>query len=273
MPHPPKLPSSSSAIREGRTESEARLTPVRLISTFLTCVIALAACGGSEPAATVLFIGNSYTHSNNMPDTFAGIAASAGTPVEVEMIAPGGWWLSDHANSPETTEAIRTGEWDYVVLQEQSEAPAINALASRETFPAARSLANLAIGGGARIYVFQTWGHANGSSNTGHNRYDSMQIDLARNLDEIADSIIAGTSPVGAAWWLVLVEHPEIGLFQPDGSHPSPEGSYLAAAVMAATLLGVDLETVDEDGGLDEGVAAVLRGVAARVAGGERPWD
>lgn len=248
------------------------MEPVRIIVLMLLSALTLTSCGGSESTASVLFIGNSYTHSNDMPKTFARIAESAGVPVDTEMLAPGGWWLADHAASDGTLEAIRTGEWDFVVLQEQSEAPAINSMASSSTFPAARSLANLALGGGARVFVFQTWGHANGSSNTGHKRYDTMQLDLATNLGEIADSIIADVSPVGAAWWLTLSEHPAVSLFQPDGSHPTAEGSYLTAAVMAGTILGVDLNLVEEDGGLDASVAASLRGIAQRVVDGERPW-
>jgi hypothetical protein len=46
--------------------------------------------------------------------------------------------------------------------------------------------------------------------------------------------------PVGDAWMLTLNKHPEINLYQADGSHPLPTGTYLAACVFSATLFGVD---------------------------------
>jgi hypothetical protein len=52
----------------------------------------------------------------------------------------------------------------------------------------------------------------------------------------------AGTqvSPVGEAFSKVYTEHGSIGLYAEDQRHPSYEGSYLAACVHAAKLLGID---------------------------------
>jgi hypothetical protein len=44
--------------------------------------------------------------------------------------------------------------------------------------------------------------------------------------------------PVGMAWDRVRRERPGLDLFHPDGSHPSPVGTYLAASVMYAALTG-----------------------------------
>jgi hypothetical protein len=43
---------------------------------------------------------------------------------------------------------------------------------------------------------------------------------------------------VGIAWQQALAADFKFSLYAPDGSHPSPEGSYLAACVFYATLLG-----------------------------------
>jgi hypothetical protein len=47
------------------------------------------------------------------------------------------------------------------------------------------------------------------------------------------DSIV---SPVGAVWRFVREQHPGIQLYASDGSHPSPEGSYLAAMCFYTTF-------------------------------------
>jgi len=44
--------------------------------------------------------------------------------------------------------------------------------------------------------------------------------------------------PVGPAWSLVGKDHPEILLYASDGIHPSPEGVYLTACVLFASISG-----------------------------------
>src|SRR5690349_6622272 len=79
----------------------------------------------------VLFIGNSYTYFNNLPQMFAGLSASAKPPqtVETEMVVVGGATLKGLWENGRALEALKGGRWDYVVLQEQSTlgaAPMIN---------------------------------------------------------------------------------------------------------------------------------------------------
>lgn len=48
----------------------------------------------------------------------------------------------------------------------------------------------------------------------------------------------AALAPVGIAWENCLKRHPGIQLYQPDGRHPTEEGSYLTACVIYFTLFG-----------------------------------
>jgi hypothetical protein len=74
----------------------------------------------------ILFIGNSYTSVNDLPGTFVRLACSDGHKVETAMSAEGGWKLADHAASSKTLDLIKRQKWDWVILQEQSEIPAVN---------------------------------------------------------------------------------------------------------------------------------------------------
>jgi len=75
---------------------------------------------GGRPTR-VLFIGNSYTYFNNLPEIFARLAQAGGRgKVETRMDAPGGWRLKDHWEKGEARKALRDGRWDFVVLQDQS---------------------------------------------------------------------------------------------------------------------------------------------------------
>lgn len=71
-----------------------------------------------------LFIGNSYTQYNRLVRQVQALAASTGHKLSVKLVEHGGWTLRKHAANPETLDAIREGNWDFVILQDQSKAPA-----------------------------------------------------------------------------------------------------------------------------------------------------
>ncbi len=78
-------------------------------------------------SVNVLFIGNSFTQRNNLPELLAGLAAARGLSVRHELISVGGASLRTHWNAGRATQTIETGDFDYVVLQEQSTLPIKNA--------------------------------------------------------------------------------------------------------------------------------------------------
>ena len=118
-----------------------------------------------------------------------------------------------------------------------------------------------------------TWGHRGGSAEVGHSSYGSMQRAIADTYERFGEAILAPVAPVGAAWWLALAERSDIAMYEPDGSHPTREGSYLAAAVITATLFEVDANTLERSLGLEEQTAAALRSFADRAVKGEVPWQ
>jgi len=69
----------------------------------------------------VLYLGNSYTYYNNLPEMVSQLAkAGHQCQVEARMEAPGGKRLKDHWENAATREAFNSRKWDFVVLQEQS---------------------------------------------------------------------------------------------------------------------------------------------------------
>ncbi len=184
----------------------------------------------------VLFIGNSYVYVNDLPRMFAGLAEAGGHPVETGMLVNGGWTLAAHAGSERTRGTIGTNTWDYVVLQEQSQTPAFEQPRTMMMFPAARQLARMIRTGGATPLFFLTWGHRDGAGQYGIPDYTTMQTEITRGYTTIADELTVPLAPVGVAWAQVRRRHPNIALWQDDGSHPSPDGTYLAACVFYATV-------------------------------------
>jgi hypothetical protein len=189
------------------------------------------------------------------------------------MTAPGGWWWRDHAASPDTNALISEGDWDFVVLQEQSMAPAVSNLAREVSYPAALQLSTLAAGNGAEVVLFMTWGHLAGSAELGYANFESMQTAIASTYLTFGDALGVEVAAVGAAWWWSLAERPDIMLYQPDGNHPSVQGTYLSAAVLAATTLEIDPVSLGEIDGVEDDVAEALRGFAARAVASDTPWQ
>jgi hypothetical protein len=76
----------------------------------------------TERPLRVLFVGNSYTFYNNLPQVFVTVATAAmpgRPPPEVEMVAAGGATLDDLLGLPRFAATLRRGPWDVMVLQER----------------------------------------------------------------------------------------------------------------------------------------------------------
>jgi hypothetical protein len=225
-------------------------------------------------ALRVLFIGNSYTQTNDLPGMLSRIAATAGTPptIEVAQVVQGSARLEDHWNGGVAQQRIAEGTWTHVVLQEQSIEPAadyyfIDAFVRSRFLEFAQPFAALVRDAGARPVWFATWARAAGGPfylDNGDADPDALQDVLTAAYLKAAklspDSILAC---VGEAFRSSLRSHPEITLHQSDTSHPTMAGTYLAAATFYVALTGKPVAPESEvPAGLGAGDAAALREVA-----------
>jgi hypothetical protein len=211
----------------------------------------------------VLFLGNSYTYVNDLPGTFARLAESGGRQVETAMVANGGETLDQHAASADSQASIASRKWDFVILQEQSEVPAL--VASREywMYPAARRLAASIVAGGATPMFYMTAAHRDGLPGSGLAGYEPMQLAVDDGYVAIARELGVPIAPVGYAWFVVRRQHPDISLWQDDGSHPSTAGTYLAACVFHAAIFRQSPEGLAFEDGLPPDQARILQAAAA----------
>ena len=220
---------------------------VRMKRLLLLCCLLLATCGcspamgcnsllGSGPCTRVLFIGNSYTFVNDLPTMFADLAGAGGHRVETGMIAPGGWTLANHVGSSDTLDKIKSSNWNYVVLQEQSEIPSIQQSRTQQMYPAARTLVSNIRNIGATPIFFETRAHRDGWPENGLPNYESMQFQIDNGYLGIAQELNVAVAPVGFAWLTVRRQNPQLDLWQDDGSHPTGQGTYLAACVFYSVI-------------------------------------
>lgn len=195
----------------------------------------------------VLFLGNSYTFYNQMPNMVSEIATSLGDTVIAESNTPGGWKLEQHAQTGSSSlQKITEKQWDFVFIQAQSNEPSFPPYqVEDETYPYAETLVNAieANNSCSEPVFFMTWGRENGDNINGQqypiiSTYAGMQQRLRESYLEMGMDNDATVSPVGMAWYHMRDQYPSVMLYSGDESHPSQAGSYLAACVHYATLFG-----------------------------------
>lgn len=222
---------------------------ILVLSLFIFGETSVLSKSGSTPTAklikkNVLFIGNSYTYVNNLPDIFKKLALSGGYDVTVDSSAFGGYTLLQHSDPADrygkiTLNKIKSKKWDFVILQEQSQHPAYANL-RENMYAGARKLDKVIKSNNSKPVFLLTWGYKNGdklNSNVESTQtFEGMQEQLNIGYEAISKELSDDISPVGIAWLNVKKKYPNINLWANDDSHPSKEGSYLAACVMYASL-------------------------------------
>jgi uncharacterized protein DUF4886 len=172
----------------------------------------------------VLFIGNSFTARNNIPDLVAQLAESRGKRLQHRLISAGGASLRMHWNKGDAQLAIQQTRYDYVVLQEQSTLPIKNALRMHENI---RLFDKEITDSGAKTALYLTWARQNAPE---------TQKTITDAYTAIGEELGAAIIPVGVAWQNFTRKHSHPVLHDQDKSHPTLAGSYLAACVFFAAL-------------------------------------
>jgi hypothetical protein len=92
-----------------------------------------------------------------------------------------------------------------------------------------------------------------------------MQNAINATYHELSELLGKPVAPAGEAWQISLTSARSIRLHDGDGSHPSLEGSYLAALVIAATITGESPQDMTADLGVSTAVANLLRQYATEA--------
>lgn len=229
------------------------------------------ACGGAGPTEVeedgrgVLFVGNSLTYANDLPEMVRALALASGETLRVGMVASPDWSLEDHWNGGGARSAIRRG-WEVVVLQQgPSSLPESRALLIDYT----RRFAGEIRAAGATPALYAVW----------PSRSRSGDFDRASESYRLAAEEVDGLLfPAGEAWRAAWSADPDLPLYAPDGLHPSVAGTYAAALVIYAGLLDRSPvgspSTLTLRGGavvhIDPAVAAVLQRAAEAAIADQR---
>ncbi|MBI5541482.1 MAG: T9SS type A sorting domain-containing protein [Bacteroidia bacterium] len=192
----------------------------------------------------ILFVGNSYTYANDLPNTIKNLALSGGDTITVDSSTPGGYTFQLHTTNATTLAKINSTQWDYVVLQEQSQLPSFEPVqVQSDVYPYAYILDSLIHKNNActQTVFYMTWGRKYGdASNCAFYppvcTFEGMGARLRQSYLEMGDMFECAVAPAGMAWKRSRALDSTINLWSSDNSHPSVEGTYLTACVFYSTI-------------------------------------
>ena len=232
---------------------------------LLLCI--LTVCLATADETRVLFIGNSYTAplKKALP---AIIEQSSTVEAEVSFITKGGFTLERHLANPATHEAIQNGNWDFVVLQEQSQTPALSGTPQASFYRSVKELCKLISESGATPVLYMTWGRRDGDQKNPEQfpDYTTMQRKLTAAYQQAARSNRAQLVPVGEVWSRVRQQDKALGLelYRKDGSHPSDKGTFLIASAFMKALFNDPLKSASSPAVSEHEARIIIDAVKSR---------
>lgn len=179
----------------------------------------------------VLFIGNSHTKlhgiSTTLPKILEELAESRGKTLVHDRVTTPTRALEKHWEKGKAQEAISSGTWDYIVLQEKLPYTFENVNSMHNSIRLFTSYIR-AEQPQAEILLYMTWHRADES-------WTWPAIEVA--FSHIANELDLLVVPVGLAWFYHDQLSSEIRLRKNDKySHARKEGAYLAACTFYASL-------------------------------------
>jgi len=202
----------------------------------------------------VLFVGNSHTYYNNGVDYHVQQLLNAvhhDWNAVIQNCTMGGYTLENHFNDQNTLATIANGDWDLVILQEQSSRP-MNDPDLFYTY--ATRLDSVITASGALTGFYMTWAWRNNPE---------MYVPIRDAYNYIGAYLDALVAPCGIAYHNSMATDSTIVLYDTDNYHPSLYGTYLVACVFLASIWNINpMDNPYQPDQISPAIAAYLQQVA-----------
>jgi hypothetical protein len=200
-----------------------------LWAVFIGCLLSIQLSAQDSSHKKVLFVGNSYTYFWNLPQTVGAMSQHGNQKLNVEQSTAGGVNLAQHWRSEKglkTRQLLEDNTYDIIIFQDHS-LRSIEAPDSLHYY--GEKFIDLAQSKGAEVYLYMTWSRS----------WNPFMIEtIAREYEKLAEATGVNLVPVGLAWDKSTRLRPDLDLYDPDDTHPSPEGTYLSACMFYGALTG-----------------------------------
>jgi hypothetical protein len=228
----------------------------------LTCLMILASQACSSTGATaippadfeILFIGNSHSSRNDLPETVALLLESALPEQSAYATAAPRWaFLAERIDDGVTQKSLDSRNWTHVVLQAQKYSSS-----GRYFYPvdAALEWIRRVRAQEATPVLFPEW------PRRGNSEEGQRVFDLHRQIAAIEPACVA---PIGQAWDMAADRYPKLRLYAGDGNHANRAGTLLTAYVFFELISGSQASLLPDIPGLnvDSTTQEQLRSVAS----------
>ncbi len=172
----------------------------------------------------ILFIGNSLTYTNNLPELVRHKAKLRGIFIRTKMIAFPNYAIGDHWNDGKVQKQIASKKYDFVIIQQ---GPSSQPDGKKMLIEYGEKYSALCRNNNVKLSYFMVW-----SSKTYFNTFKGV-INNYREAAKINDAILC---PVGEVWKEYFERTNNYDYYGSDGFHPSPKGSQVAADVIVEYL-------------------------------------
>ncbi len=172
----------------------------------------------------ILFIGNSLTYTNGLPELVTGVARDNGVLINTEMLALPNYSLEDHWNDGKLQNLIKSEKFSYVIVQQ---GPSSQADGRAILIEYGERISTLCKKSNTKLVFFMVWpARAN---------YYNFEGVIKNYIDAAAqtNSILC---PVGKVWKTHFDKTTDFSYYGQDEFHPSLDGSKVAARVIYETL-------------------------------------
>lgn len=178
----------------------------------------------SNKEVKILFIGNSLTYSNNLPELVIAIAKEKGITLKTKLIAFPNYAILDHWNDGKVQKKILSKKYDYVILQQ---GPSSQSFGKNILLDYGKKYSTLCKENNIKLCYFMVW-----PSLIYYKTFD----DVIKNHKEAAIQNDAILLPVGEVWKTHFDATQNFDYYSEDGFHPSLKGSQVAAKVIVDHL-------------------------------------
>jgi hypothetical protein len=172
----------------------------------------------------LLFVGNSLTFANDLPQLVVDFAASKGSKIKADMLALPNYALVDHLADGNLQTMIANKKYKYVIVQQGPSSQAEGRAMLLESTPIIKDLCDK---NGGKLAVYMVWpAYANYSTFDG----------VIRNYTDAATATKSILCPVGKVWKTYIDSTRDLSYYGSDRFHPSLKGSQVAAEVIYQSI-------------------------------------
>ncbi|WP_411768274.1 SGNH/GDSL hydrolase family protein [Winogradskyella sp. A3E31] len=172
----------------------------------------------------ILFVGNSLTYTNDLPQLVKKYAKRKGIKIKTKMIAYPNYAIIDHWNDGKIQKLIVSKTYDYVIIQQ---GPSSQSEGRKMLIEDGQKISNLCALYDTKLCYFTVWPSLN---------YFYTFDGVIKNHRDAADINSAILLPVGEVWKNYIDTTDDKQYYGPDGFHPSKKGSEVAAQVIVEHL-------------------------------------